>query len=393
MLHADKKNLESDFRVRMLHIREKELMFFVRNCQNMANLAALIACMAQSGLIFTKYIDFNLCGQGLVNLHSKELLCAEFTYPIAIFITMGLCLLCMWVSMLVSLLAPGLALRGPDGSMHECVRMIGEEYEYALAILACALAMFFVSAILWSWASQHLPVAIVLTIILVASARVIWSMTRYTVTSFSIAKGDIVTGQMTSARSPTRPMWAHGYVRLQEETSRRMRRPTPTLDQHHPPPKPARVWWGLRLVEHVRAPRAPPPPPLTHAPHLVQLPRNSPTQLTRGSSTSNWRCNRQACTRRGRSGEGAARWSAIGRSGLGRWCRAARPRAQAARSCSGESGPSPALAPPRPRPGPALAPPWPRPSPGPDLNQARAALGAANQRRAASPPLAKARAR
>ena len=253
MLHADKKNLESDFRVRMLHIREKELMFFVRNCQNMANLAALIACMAQSGLIFTKYIDFNLCGQGLVNLHSKELLCAEFTYPIAIFITMGLCLLCMWVSMLVSLLAPGLALRGPDGSMHECVRMIGEEYEYALAILACALAMFFVSAILWSWASQHLPVAIVLTIILVASARVIWSMTRYTVTSFSIAKGDIVTGQMTSARSPTRPMWAHGYVRLQEETSRRMRRPTPALDQHHPPPKPARVWWGLRLVEHVRA--------------------------------------------------------------------------------------------------------------------------------------------
>ena len=38
MLHADKKNLESGFRVRMLSIREKELMFFVRNCQNMANL-------------------------------------------------------------------------------------------------------------------------------------------------------------------------------------------------------------------------------------------------------------------------------------------------------------------------------------------------------------------
>ena len=174
MLHADKKNLESGFRVRMLSIREKELMFFVRNCQNMANLAAVIACLAQSGLIFTKYIDFNLCGQGLINMRSKELLCAEFTYPIAVFITMGLCLLCMWVSMLVSLLAPGLALRGPDGSMHECVRMIGEEYEYALAILACALAMFFVSAILWSWASQMLPVAIVLTGILLASVRIIW---------------------------------------------------------------------------------------------------------------------------------------------------------------------------------------------------------------------------
>jgi hypothetical protein len=359
MLHADKKNLESDFRVRMLHIREKELMFFVRNCQNMANLAALIACMAQSGLIFTKYIDFNLCGQGLVNLHSKELLCAEFTYPIAIFITMGLCLLCMWVSMLVSLLAPGLALRGPDGSMHECVRMIGEEYEYALAILACALAMFFVSAILWSWASQHLPVAIVLTIILVASARVIWSMTRYTVTSFSIAKGDIVTGQMTSARSPTRPMWAHGYVRLQEETSRRMRRPTPTLDQHHPPPKPARVWWGLRLVEHVRAPRAPPPPPLpthlTSSSFPATHPRNSPAAARRATGDATGKPARAAGDRAkaqpdGRRSGGRASGDGAGQRGRGR------------------KQPAPAVvradpARPWPRPAPALAPPWPRPGP------------------------------
>ena len=52
-------------------------------------------------------------------------------------------------------------------------------------------------------------------------------MTRYTVSSFSIAKGDIVTGQMTgqmtSARwlSPTGHVRAHGYARLQEERSPR----------------------------------------------------------------------------------------------------------------------------------------------------------------------------
>ena len=298
MLHADKKNLESDFRVRMLHIREKELMFFVRNCQNMANLAALIACMAQSGLIFTKYIDFNLCGQGLVNLRSKELLCAEFTYPIAVFITMGLCLLCMWVSMLVSLLAPGLALRGPDGSMHECVRMIGEEYEYALAILACALLMFFVSAILWSWASQLLPVAIMLTIILVASVRIIWSMTRYTVNSFSIAKDDIVTGQMTSARSLAGRMRAHGYARLHEE------REEPNAPNAHPdatrgsaarppppPPKPAAVWWGLRLVEQVRA-SSPPPPPSTH-PHARAHTHAQTRTNTHTHATHPWQLDEQ----------------------------------------------------------------------------------------------------
>ena len=36
-------------------------------------------------------------------------------------------------------------------------------------------------------------------------------MTRYTVSSFGIAKDDIVTGQMTSARSPTGHARAHGY--------------------------------------------------------------------------------------------------------------------------------------------------------------------------------------
>ena len=375
MLYADKKNLESDFRVRMLHIREKELMFFVRNCQNMANLAALIACMAQSGLIFTKYIDFNLCGQGLVSLRSKELLCAEFTYPIAVFITMGLCLLCMWVSMLVSLLAPGLALRGPDGSMHECVRMIGEEYEYALAILACALLMFFVSAILWSWASQHLPVAIVLTIILVASVRIIWSMTRYTVSSFSIAKDDIVTGQMTSARSLAGRMRAHGYARLHEE------REEPNAPNAHPdatrgsaahppphPPKPAGVWWGLRLVEQVRASSS---PPSTHThthmhahthTHTRARTRNSPVAAGRATrdATGSKPARAASCAFARSGATGIARAPAHGaeQRGSGRKKRGGgrnAARCVGARFCSVRADPALPWTQPWPRPGPALA--------------------------------------
>ena len=47
-------------------------------------------------------------------------------------------------------------------------------------------------------------------------------MTRYTVSSFGISRDDIVTGQMTSARSPTGHARAHGYARLQEERSPRL---------------------------------------------------------------------------------------------------------------------------------------------------------------------------
>jgi len=36
MLLADKANLESTFRLRMIHIREKELSYFVRNSRTWA---------------------------------------------------------------------------------------------------------------------------------------------------------------------------------------------------------------------------------------------------------------------------------------------------------------------------------------------------------------------
>eukprot|EP00966_Prymnesium_polylepis_P105668 2447387-Prymnesium_polylepis.1 len=101
----------------MLSIRDKELEFFVRNLQNIASLAALLAGLGQSGLIYTKYIDLNLCGQ-------DEFMCAEFTYPLAVTLTMCLALFSMWGCMLVTMLAPGLALRGPQGSVDICVEMV-----------------------------------------------------------------------------------------------------------------------------------------------------------------------------------------------------------------------------------------------------------------------------
>ena len=117
MLFAEKENLASAFRLRMLSIRDKELDFFMRNLQNVASLAALLAGLGQSGLIYTKYIDMNLCGK-------DEFACSEFFYPLAVTLTMCLALFSMWGCMLVTMLAPGLALRGPQGSMDLCVDMV-----------------------------------------------------------------------------------------------------------------------------------------------------------------------------------------------------------------------------------------------------------------------------
>lgn len=123
VLFAEKENLSSAFRLRMLSIKDKEMDFFMRNLQNVASLAALLAGLAQSGLIYTKYINLDLCGH-------EEILCSEFTYPLAVTLTMCLALFSMWGCMLVAMLAPGLALRGPQGSMDLCVDMVVSPMPY-----------------------------------------------------------------------------------------------------------------------------------------------------------------------------------------------------------------------------------------------------------------------
>ena len=182
-------------------------------------------------------------------MDSKELLCAEFTYPLAITLTMGLSLLSMWVSMLTSMLAPGLALRGPQGSMDACVRMIGEEYQSALFILACALLMTFVSAMFWAWSSNFFLVAIGLTVIIVMSVYAMYITALHTVKMFDVKRGDLVTGRMISRRQSC------GYsARLRPAGQRQHRwyRRLPDDPAEGPSSPPLRQrWWGYRFLDQV----------------------------------------------------------------------------------------------------------------------------------------------
>ena len=94
MLRASADSMESSCRVAMLAIREKELLFFSKNCWLIANLSALLAGFGYTGLVYTKYIDSDLCDP-------KEFMCAEMTYPICVTITMGLSLFSTCLGLLV----------------------------------------------------------------------------------------------------------------------------------------------------------------------------------------------------------------------------------------------------------------------------------------------------
>lgn len=138
MLHADKRALEQNLKVNLLRIREKELHFYTENCVAIGTQASLLAGFAYAGLIQVDIPD-----------HVNETL--KTAYLCVTTTAMGLELVAVLNSTLCSMLGPGLALRGPDGSMHKAVDEMMEEYRLTFFFFGIGLVAFHFSALLFAW--------------------------------------------------------------------------------------------------------------------------------------------------------------------------------------------------------------------------------------------------
>ena len=127
MLFAAKEELLSDTRVRLLAIKNRELDWLMKNCYLIANLSALISGYGYTALLYTKYMDNDLC-------EPQEPLCAEMTYPVCVTITFCFGIFSLFATMVITLLTPALALRGPQGSVSLCIDIAIQEYQYALVL-------------------------------------------------------------------------------------------------------------------------------------------------------------------------------------------------------------------------------------------------------------------
>ena len=120
MLQADKEALLNTYKVRMLQIREKELEFFIQNTHQCALLSGLLTGFAYdafTGGFIYDYVDNDLCDY-------SELFCAEILYPLAMIITIFLSMLTLWGCMLITMLAPRLALMGHPDAFSLCVDLV-----------------------------------------------------------------------------------------------------------------------------------------------------------------------------------------------------------------------------------------------------------------------------
>lgn len=153
MLHADKRALQQNLKVNLLKIREKELHFYTENCVAIGTQAALLAGFAYSGVI-------------QVDIPEQANDTLKTAYLCVTTVAMGLELIAVLNSTLCSMLGPGLALRGPDGSMHKAVDEMMEEYRLTFLFFAVGLLAFHVSALLFAWLEFIWPVALAMSVAL-----------------------------------------------------------------------------------------------------------------------------------------------------------------------------------------------------------------------------------
>ena len=106
MLAADKAALETELKRRALEIQDKELNFFVNNLNSVATQSSLLAGFSFSALTLTNF---------------KGVEGTSINYKIAFYVTTTLSMSFQLVAVLMATLSnmwgPGLALRGPPGSM------------------------------------------------------------------------------------------------------------------------------------------------------------------------------------------------------------------------------------------------------------------------------------
>lgn len=119
MLQAKKEALENSIRQRLVAVRERELNYYFDNCRIMGTTSAVLSGLAMSGIQYHYLLVRSTDWDDTYELaqHSIE----EMVFLAILTITLGLNLQLLFICMLVSLLGPQLALRGPDGSLHDAV--------------------------------------------------------------------------------------------------------------------------------------------------------------------------------------------------------------------------------------------------------------------------------
>lgn len=153
-----------------------------QNCLAVGTQAALLAGFAYSGLT-----------QVAIPLDSEYVL--KLLYLLVSTTAMCLELIAVMNTTLLSMMGPGLALRGPDGSMHPAVDGMIVEYQYAYLNFVLGLIFFHFSAALFSWLMFNWLVSTFVSGCVLGSLYLLVRYASRVYTRFRLPSTEVVTGK------------------------------------------------------------------------------------------------------------------------------------------------------------------------------------------------------
>jgi len=209
MLYADKNALRTQLKVNMLKIRERELLFYTNNCLSISTSAALLAGFAWYGLTEVPFDE-------RANAVTQTL------YLVVTTLIMGLELLTVVNATLCAILGPGLALRGPDGSMHTAVNGMMTHYKFTLACFTGGLICFMLSALLYGWMQFKWELAMPMTLLL---GYFLYTIFKYFVRiyrRFRLAPDRVVTGAFNADKQAQSEALQRERAAQEEKERRKM---------------------------------------------------------------------------------------------------------------------------------------------------------------------------
>ena len=176
MLQAKKEALENSIRQRLVAVRERELHYYFDNARIMGTTSAVLSGLSYSGIRYHYLLVRNSDWDDTYELaqHSIE----EMVFLAMLTITMGLNLQLLFICMLVALLGPQLALRGPDGSLHDAVEGMHSWNTVIMAFFM--LSVFLLELCVFSFTYGHNQLNVVGRVILISSdSLLIFATVRY----------------------------------------------------------------------------------------------------------------------------------------------------------------------------------------------------------------------
>ncbi len=165
MLQADKNNLTTEVTVELLHLRERELQYNTMHCNQIGVASSVLIGLAIQFVVSER--PRATCALADESAPPETWVCTpagadarHLVFQLLSVSALSAFTMVNVTSLLLSVLAPRLALHGPPGSMHRAVDGLHRHRKIVTGIFHAGLAAFFGSAAVYPW--MYFPLAIAL---------------------------------------------------------------------------------------------------------------------------------------------------------------------------------------------------------------------------------------